>query len=375
MSKKAKIAVGVVVALVLVLAGVGGWFLHSSMVKKDYEAAWTGYKKEVKAWTDVNERYQVFEPVCGELAGEAECGELKTAGEEAAKSVEGLSLELTKAKSASKEETQKLEKATSEIKAAREKFEPAVEKVEKAAEATIADKFAPVLEEAEKKAGEASGLVGSLKGKVKDENTLKALEGAAAELSTACGKWKGKDIPSGQEGVQAYLELKRLTLTCNDAVTKANESHAQWQAEQKPQGAYPGAGGPRPANAQPWSDYGRLGIQVGQLVCAHYLGGVTCVNSYAHSVSLDGGAVYPVRPQADGVGSRPASTIFVKNGVVDYMNVSENPAVYLGNLPAGSAWYADNYVLGRTAEGITAWDTNSGHGYFVSNDGKRTETF
>ncbi|MBR6458695.1 MAG: hypothetical protein IKS49_00860 [Actinomycetaceae bacterium] len=229
MSKK---MVAIVAVLVLVLAGVGGWFLHSSMVKKDYEKAWTGYENEVKAWTDVNERYQVLEPVCGELAGASECGELKTAGEEATKAAEKFSLDLAKAQSASKEETQKLEKATSEIKAEREKLEPAVEKVEKAAETTIQDKFGSVVEEAEKKAGEADGLAGSLKGKVKDENTLGALTKAAGELSTACGKWKGKDIPSGQEGVQAYLELKRLTLTCNDAVTKANESYTQWQKEE-----------------------------------------------------------------------------------------------------------------------------------------------
>ena len=367
MSKKAKVAVGVVV--VLVLAGVGGWFLHSSMVKKDYEAAWLGYEKEVKAWVDVNERYQVLEPVCGELAGASECGELKTAGEEAAKSVEGLSLELTKAKSASKEETQKLEKATGEIKVEREKFEPVVEKVEKAAEATIADKFGPVLAEAEKKAGEASGLVGSLKEKVKDESTLKALESAAGELSSACGKWKGKDIPSGQEGVQAYLELKRLTLTCNDAVTKANESHTQWQAEQKPQGAYPGAGGPRPANAKAWPQCisTECGVHVGQIECAYYWGKPVC----------GGGKGYPVRPPGDGDPrySFPASAIYIENGVIDYMNLSEVMATKFSDLPAGSAWYADNYVLGRTAEGVTAWDTNSGHGYFISNNGKRTETF
>ena len=154
------------------------------------------------------------------------------AGEQAGKAGEGLALELKKASKPSGDETKKLEKATGEIKTEREKLEPAVEKVEKAAEVTIQDKFAPVLDEAEKKAGEASGLVGSLNGKVKDENVLKALEGAAGELTSACGKWKGKDIPTGHEGVQAYLELKRLTLTCNDAVTKANESHTQWQKEE-----------------------------------------------------------------------------------------------------------------------------------------------
>lgn len=390
MSKRAKLVVAAVVIVVFVLAGVGGWFVHSSVVKKDYDKAWSGYEDEVKAWADVNERYQVLEPVCGELASEAECGELKTAGEQAGKATEKLSLDLKKAKSASKEEKQKLENETKEIKTEREKFEPAVVKVEKAAEATIQDKFTPVLEEAEKKANEANGLVGSLKGKVKDEKTLKTLESAASELSSACGKWKGKDIPTGQEGVQAYLELKRLTLACNDAVTKANESHTQWQAEQKPKGAYPGAGGPRPANAQPWpvdyDDFGRpdywsSGVWVGNsysygdgyssegtVLCAYYSDVLVCDNLWASEHQ-----VYPAR-ETVGPSPSPAAAIYV-NGVVDYMNHSEAIAMGFRHLPVGSAWYVDKYVLGRTAEGVTAWDTNSGHGFFISNDGKRTETF
>lgn len=44
-------------------------------------------------------------------------------------------------------------------------------------------------------------------------------------------------------------------------------------------------------------------------------------------------------------------------------------------MPVGDVWYQENYVLDRTVEGVTAWDTNTGHGFFIFNDGTRTETF
>ena len=126
MSRRLVIVLSIVAFL---LGGVGGWFGHLSVVKKNYEQAWTGYEKEVKAWQDVDERYRVLEPMCGELASKTECGELKTAGEEAGKVAETLSLDMTKAKSDFATETTKVEKATKEIKVEREKFEPVVQKV------------------------------------------------------------------------------------------------------------------------------------------------------------------------------------------------------------------------------------------------------
>ena len=195
-----------------------------------YAASWDAYQKEVEAWNTGRQTAEQYMPSCREFASERECAALDAALDEASTST--LNLKATEAENPKEEDVSALETETAKIAEARSKLEKASGTVIGKVEAKLASEFPKLLDESGKKVTEAGQRADALAGKVQDEAVLGAVRDAAAQLSAACKKWEGVDVPGGTEGIAAYSELLRLKGALEDALSKADTSNLDFQSEE-----------------------------------------------------------------------------------------------------------------------------------------------
>lgn len=137
---------------------------------------------------------------------------------------------------------------------------------------------------------------------------------------------------------------------------------------QVPEGAYADAGGPKPANATPVTSVNPSGIAViktpsnniGCDLSASYAGcGVLNYQQSKPYGSDEGGAKWWV--PLDG----SFSQVHSKGDAPYFLGTDPAPQV----LPYGTVVYHENYVCASEQNGLTCWDTNTGHGAFMNRDG------
>ena len=137
---------------------------------------------------------------------------------------------------------------------------------------------------------------------------------------------------------------------------------------QVPEGAYADAGGPKPANATPVTSVNPSGVAVIKTpsnnidynLSASYAGcGVLNYQQSKPYGSDEGGAKWWV--PLDG----SFNQVHSKGDAPYFLGTDPAPQV----LPYGTVVYHENYVCASEQNGLTCWDTNTGHGAFMNRDG------
>lgn len=156
------------------------------------------------------------------------------------------------------------------------------------------------------------------------------------------------------------------------------------------EGAYPGAGGPRPANAQALPTYTS---KYGGARSAHLLtpsGGIGCdftaagpgaeqggcrVLAYQrsklygctdHGSSCTPNTMYPFRDDR-------VQDISAPQGTAGFMNQPANDGYTVPRVEYGTVVYFDDWTCASESNGLTCWNTKTGSGVFLSNE--RSERF
>lgn len=158
-------------------------------------------------------------------------------------------------------------------------------------------------------------------------------------------------------------------------------------------GAYPGAGGPRPAEAEPLPTYVS---RYGRLTSAHLLtptGGIGC-DFTAPAPSRDGhqgqcgvrsmsGSNSPLGC-VQRVGTCKGKWLFQlsknrvgdpvdSSGTTGWMNQPANDGYHVPRVQYGKQYYFEDWAIASEMNGLTVWNTATGSGVFLSNE--KAETF
>lgn len=211
------------VALAFTLTGCSG-------AAGAYADAREAYQGEVAAWDKVRAAAEEYVPSCRDFAGEKDCVGLDEALKKAADAK--LNLEIPEADKPSDGDVSALTSATEKIAEAREQVEKATSVVAEKVDAKLSGEFPKLLEEATKKVDEAEAHATSLGDEVMDAAVLANVREAASKLREGCKKWEGVEVPTGAAGIAAFSELMRLKGTLEDSISKADNSHSDYQAEE-----------------------------------------------------------------------------------------------------------------------------------------------
>lgn len=151
-------------------------------------------------------------------------------------------------------------------------------------------------------------------------------------------------------------------------------------------GAYPCAGGPRPAEAQPLPEFPSDGTYSsskvsglftpsGNIICSVVLESIytdlaTCwVKSWVYEevapnpVDHGLGTNTELRLEADG------STHFYPVSEIPRAAAEAEQGRHVTTAEYGSVWYFGNFVFASSENGLTFWDTQAGHGALVNRAG------
>lgn len=171
------------------------------------------------------------------------------------------------------------------------------------------------------------------------------------------------------------------------ATAKAQKEEDDRKAEEAAkvpvEGAFPGAGGPIPADAVPipessifrsqygGADYIGLGAPSGNIVCSFASddSGASCI---VRSWIQDN--VYPAH---DGPpGSKGSVLAFDDPGAYPAFTGGTTPAMELGDslflVPYGTSAYYGKYVCGSADNGLTCWNSETGHGALMNREGYKS---
>lgn len=137
------------------------------------------------------------------------------------------------------------------------------------------------------------------------------------------------------------------------------------------QDAFPGAGGPRPADALPMTSLVDPGYGSGQVAIVRtQTGAVKCELALQHA-GCGAEEMIPGAPFGEGPTGANWYVALGGSGVPKIGPKSDAP--YWGYDPPGPqvleygrSYYHEKYVCGSSEKGMTCWDTSTGHGVFMN---------
>lgn len=207
---------------------------------------------------------------------------------------------------------------------------------------------------------------------------------AAVVGIAATGDSGADDVAQSPAGAQAQPEAQADP--DGEAPAADEPPAAPAEATAPVPGAYAGAGGPRPASAEPLPTYIS---RSGRLASAHLLtptGGIGCDFQTADSDGRQGlcGVVSMNNPDSplgteNRAGSIEGRWIFPfaddrvdapvdSSGTTGWMNQPANDGYQVPRAEYGKQYYFEDWVCASEQNGLTCWNTTTGSGVFLSNE-------
>ncbi len=139
-------------------------------------------------------------------------------------------------------------------------------------------------------------------------------------------------------------------------------------------GAYPGAGGPRPAEATPITTVHELKYGGTLAAIVTPSGNIGC--DFGYEGAGCGVASYiQDRPYGDGTGGDPKWWMGFRDDSAPVLDIrGDAPSFIWSDYPVqevqyGQVVYWEQWVCASAEEGLTCWNTTTGHGAFMNRDG------
>lgn len=270
-------------------------------------------------------------------------------------------------------------------------------------DARLADPFAPVLDpQALSHLAASPGAVGAapsagasasvMGGKFAALASTKVLLAIAAVLAVAVAASVAAVVVSnkGDGAPQAAGPSSSAPASQQAGPSSAQQAPSQPSAPVAPiPGAFAGAGGPRPANAEPLPTYTRSGVKYAHILSP--TGGIGCDFSTQNQYTRQGQCgVTSMNSKSSPLGTEKLG-IDIKgkwlfqlsnnrvgdpvgnNGTTGWMNQPANDGYTVPRVQYGKQYYFENWVVAAEMNGLTVWNTVTGSGVFLSNE--KAETF
>lgn len=194
-----------------------------------YSSLLETHAHEVEAFEAALAGAETYAPSCRDFAGNQECSALDAVIGEAKDS--GVRTELEEVEAPEEADVEAVRQETEKVVAIREKLEAATKRVASTIDSRLSMAFPRLLDESTAKVELAETRVDELDGEVVDSGTLDAVREAAVALREGCSRLN-RELPAGVDGMAAYGELMRLKGALDGALSNADNSHSDWQADE-----------------------------------------------------------------------------------------------------------------------------------------------
>ena len=194
---------------------------------------------------------------------------------------------------------------------------------------------------------------------------------AVIALVSGCGSTgqQGADAPANDQASPGTNDIRIPTSRpSKDNSSASGSSQTSTPHVQLPQGAYAGAGGPAPANAVPITSVNPSGVAVVKTPSNNI--GCDLSPSYAGCGVLNYQKTQPYGSDEGG-----AKWWVPLDGSFDQIQSKSDAPYFAGTDPApqvmayGTVVQHGNHACASEQNGLTCWDTTTGHGAFMNRDG------